>query len=139
MELIQGGKSDPPPLAKCAGAVVALGRMIVLVRPLSGKEEWLLPKGHIEGNESAQEAAIREVLEECGVTLNPDKMIPIMKTFLDAPTEKKEIEWFMTAGVALNTGSMSDKRGVGVFPPFVALAKLTYEDQRGVLAAALGE
>jgi 8-oxo-dGTP pyrophosphatase MutT (NUDIX family) len=30
--------------------------------------EWVLPKGHIEDGESAAEAAVREVLEESGVT-----------------------------------------------------------------------
>ncbi|GMA35773.1 hypothetical protein GCM10025876_19770 [Demequina litorisediminis] len=30
--------------------------------------EWCLPKGHIEGEETPEEAAIREVAEETGIT-----------------------------------------------------------------------
>lgn len=33
-----------------------------------GKLEWCLPKGHLEGDETPEEAAAREVQEEAGVT-----------------------------------------------------------------------
>lgn len=39
----------------------------LLVRPKSNVKEWLLPKGHIERDESSSEAAAREVREETGV------------------------------------------------------------------------
>lgn len=54
-----------------AGAVpVRRGRAgleILLVRPRSGAPEWLLPKGHIDPGESAEQAAVRELREEAGV------------------------------------------------------------------------
>ncbi len=34
----------------------------------TGEEKYVLPKGHIEGNESLEEAAIRETIEESGYT-----------------------------------------------------------------------
>ncbi|WP_084079513.1 NUDIX hydrolase [Demequina sp. NBRC 110057] len=37
-------------------------------RNRAGKLEWCLPKGHIEGVETPEEAAIREVAEETGIT-----------------------------------------------------------------------
>ena len=40
----------------------------LLVTARNQPGEWVLPKGHIEGGESAAEAAVREVLEEAGVT-----------------------------------------------------------------------
>ncbi|WP_084099924.1 NUDIX hydrolase [Demequina sp. NBRC 110051] len=36
-------------------------------RNRAGKLEWCLPKGHIEGKETPEEAAIREVAEETGI------------------------------------------------------------------------
>lgn len=36
-------------------------------RNRNGKLEWCLPKGHLEGDETAREAAVREVAEESGV------------------------------------------------------------------------
>ena len=40
----------------------------LLVTARNQPGEWVLPKGHIENGESAAEAAVREVLEEAGVT-----------------------------------------------------------------------
>ena len=37
-------------------------------RNRAGRLEWCLPKGHIEGEETPAEAAIREVAEETGIT-----------------------------------------------------------------------
>ncbi|TXR55977.1 NUDIX hydrolase [Quadrisphaera setariae] len=34
----------------------------------AGRLEWCLPKGHLEGAETPQEAAVREVAEETGIT-----------------------------------------------------------------------
>lgn len=39
----------------------------LITRPSNGREEWVLPKGHIEKSESPEEAAIREVAEEVGI------------------------------------------------------------------------
>lgn len=55
-----------------AGGVVirraggALEVLLVTARRSPG--EWVLPKGHIEKGETDREAAVREVLEESGVT-----------------------------------------------------------------------
>lgn len=34
----------------------------------AGRTEWCLPKGHLEGVETPEEAAVREVAEETGIT-----------------------------------------------------------------------
>ena len=39
----------------------------LLVRANSPSKEWVLPKGHIENGETAEQAAVREVTEESGV------------------------------------------------------------------------
>ena len=40
---------------------------MVLIRP-RGDQRWALPKGWVEKDESSQEAALREVREETGIT-----------------------------------------------------------------------
>ena len=53
------------------GVVVNEGRVIVIVpvkRDAHGRRVLGLPKGHPDGDESAEAAAIREVAEETGVT-----------------------------------------------------------------------
>ncbi|MBX6387717.1 MAG: NUDIX hydrolase [Frankia sp.] len=41
---------------------------LIARRDRRGRLLWSLPKGHVEGGETAEEAAIREVAEETGVT-----------------------------------------------------------------------
>lgn len=42
--------------------------------PYAGK--WAFPGGYVEEFESPQHAAARELLEEIGVTINPDDLVP---------------------------------------------------------------
>jgi len=61
--------SDPP-YTHAGGLVVrARGDSVdaLLVRPSTGEEVWVLPKGHIETGETTEQAAVREVAEEAGV------------------------------------------------------------------------
>jgi 8-oxo-dGTP pyrophosphatase MutT (NUDIX family) len=41
--------------------------LFLLVTASGHKDEWVLPKGHIDGTETPEEAAVREVEEESGV------------------------------------------------------------------------
>ncbi|HKG52513.1 MAG TPA: NUDIX hydrolase [Actinomycetales bacterium] len=41
---------------------------LIARRNRSGRVEWCLPKGHPEGNETLEQAAVREVAEETGIT-----------------------------------------------------------------------
>ena len=41
---------------------------VIIRRNRSGRYEWCLPKGHLEGGETPEQAAVREVAEETGVT-----------------------------------------------------------------------
>ncbi len=46
------------------------GRAVAAViarRNRAGRLEWCLPKGHLEGEETAAEAAVREIAEETGI------------------------------------------------------------------------
>jgi len=47
---------DLPP---CAAVIARLNR--------AGRVEWCLPKGHLEGGETPEQAAIREIEEETGI------------------------------------------------------------------------
>lgn len=55
------------------GLVIAVrgGRAVTAViarRNRGGRLEWCLPKGHLEGSETAEEAAVREIAEETGIS-----------------------------------------------------------------------
>ena len=40
---------------------------VIARRNRSGRVEWCLPKGHLEGAETPEEAAVREIAEETGI------------------------------------------------------------------------
>jgi mutator protein MutT len=45
--------------------------LVLLVRAKKDPAHWIFPKGHIDSGETAEEAAVRELLEEAGVTGKP--------------------------------------------------------------------
>ncbi len=53
-------------LRDCAGGVVFHDDKVFLI--LNEKSEWVLPKGLIQSGENPQDAAIRRVFEEVGIT-----------------------------------------------------------------------
>jgi 8-oxo-dGTP pyrophosphatase MutT (NUDIX family) len=40
---------------------------VIARRNRAGRLEWCLPKGHLEGSETPEEAAVREIAEETGI------------------------------------------------------------------------
>jgi 8-oxo-dGTP pyrophosphatase MutT (NUDIX family) len=70
------GSGVPPPVAGdgefSAGGVVVDGDQVVVIVPIKraagGQRVLGLPKGHPDGDETAEQAARREVREETGVT-----------------------------------------------------------------------
>jgi ADP-ribose pyrophosphatase YjhB (NUDIX family) len=55
------------------GAVIREdGRMLAIRRPDNG--EWVLPGGIVELDKDPRDAVRREVLEESGVTVEPDQL-----------------------------------------------------------------
>ncbi len=41
---------------------------VIARRNRAGRLEWCLPKGHLEGEETPEQAAVREIAEETGIT-----------------------------------------------------------------------
>jgi 8-oxo-dGTP pyrophosphatase MutT (NUDIX family) len=53
-------------LDDCAGGLVFWKNKLVILQRFNGV--WLFPKGHIDPGETSEQAAVREVKEECGLT-----------------------------------------------------------------------
>jgi len=54
-----------------------------------------LPAGHLEGNETVKQAAMREVREEVGVELNPAELL--ISHVMHRMSDQERIDWFLTA------------------------------------------
>lgn len=124
-----------------AGGVVwrrlTTGLQFLLVRPAGPapeRDEWVLPKGHIERGEGPEEAALREVLEEAGAVadLGPRAGL-ITYTAKGArvscvfyamelrgqrePEERREVRW----------ATLEEVRALMPFPETVALVERVAE------------
>jgi 8-oxo-dGTP diphosphatase len=66
------------------GAIIIEGDRVVLVKrrhpPLAG--EWSIPGGVLEVGETVREAAVREALEETGLTVEPGDLLGIFDRVL---------------------------------------------------------
>jgi ADP-ribose pyrophosphatase YjhB (NUDIX family) len=95
-------------------------------------EEWLFPKGHLELLEEAANAAVREVLEETGVTARIINALEISTILLTRKTIT--VQYFLMEYVS--QGKSIETRRVGWFPYEKALELLTHEGNRKLLKDA---
>ena len=64
------------------GAVVYDGRLLLVRRAsLRGHGNWQLPGGYIEPDETIEEAVVREVLEEAGVTAEVEGVVGVRNRY----------------------------------------------------------
>jgi|CXWL01.1.fsa_nt_gi ADP-ribose pyrophosphatase YjhB (NUDIX family) len=92
-----------PKVTPCAGGIV-LGDSgtLVLVKRLGGDGSWLFPKGHVEENETLEQASRREIEEETGLTslellddLGVYRRPAIQKDGIENLLELKEIQMYL--------------------------------------------
>ncbi len=129
----------PQTTVRSAGGVVwrgiGRGREVMLVhRDRYG--DWTLPKGKLEPGEAVLAAAVREVLEETGVTAVPQLRLPTVEYLTGTPGELKSVD-FWSMRVVTDAGRESDHEVSEArwVPVGDAPAMLTYSHDRGVLRA----
>lgn len=126
------------PLVEQAGAVVyredSTGLRILLVRARRNPEDWIFPKGHVEADESADEAAVREAEEEAGVTGRVVSTVQPPVTFTQGD-RRVQVEYFLVEYEG--TVKSKERREHVWLPPPEALVRLSHESARTVLAQAL--
>jgi len=118
--------------------VVFYGGDILLLQKHGG--DWVLPKGHIEAGESASEAALREVLEETGISPSVvGTLKPTRYSFYAAGYERtKTVSWFlMEAADASGLRPERYFRCAEFVHPAEALRRLTFAADRELVQAAL--
>jgi 8-oxo-dGTP pyrophosphatase MutT (NUDIX family) len=135
--------SDPASEFSAGGVVVRGGDCIVIVptrRAADGSNVLALPKGHPDGDESAADAALREVREETGVdAVLVDKLGDIRYWYMRGGRRiAKVVSFFLLEYVS---GELEDHDHEVERAEWIALGeaarRLTYKGERDMAAAAL--
>jgi 8-oxo-dGTP pyrophosphatase MutT (NUDIX family) len=128
-----------------AGGVVfnAAGEVVVIVptrRAADGSRVLALPKGHPDGDESAAEAALREVREEAGVVAECVESLGQVKYWYQRGGRRiaKAVEFFLLDYVS---GDVADHdhevEAARWIPAEEAATTLTYDGERQMVRKAL--
>lgn len=83
-----------------AGGIVVKDNKVLLLYTTHGR--WVLPKGHVETDESLRQAAMREVLEEAGIQARIERKLGWVnyEFYFQGRNYKKKVLWFLMSEVA---------------------------------------
>ncbi len=98
-----------PQQVRAAGGVVVDedGRVCVVHRPRY--DDWSLPKGKLDGDESHREAAVREVHEETGLRCEITGDELAAETYEDRRGRTKTVRWWPMRVVAADPVTPNDE------------------------------
>ena len=115
-----------------AGVVVFKDDLVLIIKHKNGHIDF--PKGHVEGDETLEEAAIREVFEETGINCRIDSDEKFMITYSPKDGYIKDVYFFIGSYVS---GELRPQLEEVEYTKFVkideALKIITYDNSRGVL------
>ncbi|AFZ68632.1 NUDIX hydrolase [Deinococcus peraridilitoris] len=98
---------------------------------------WTFPKGHIDAGERDEDAAVREVLEETGVSARITARLSVTRYTNDRGTPR-EIHWFLMRALSSEAVLEAIFDEGGFYPPAQAVKLLSYPEDRDLLQEALG-
>ncbi|MBA2336274.1 MAG: NUDIX hydrolase [Acidimicrobiia bacterium] len=124
--------------ARGAGAVAhrhtKKGTRILLVhRPRYG--DWTLPKGHLEGGETYQEAALRELVEEAGVQGELGRLVGSIA--YRVKRKPKVIRYWLVEAGSIRFRTNAEVDEVLWTSPSKAMLRASHDNDRVVIAAAM--
>jgi 8-oxo-dGTP pyrophosphatase MutT (NUDIX family) len=127
---------------RSAGGLVVDGARILLISTQSGRR-WQLPKGHIEEGETPEQAAVREVREETGVSgriVAP--LSDVEYWFVERGTRRvhKRVDYFLLDYLSGTTADFDAREVSGAewFSWDEGIAKLSFDNERKVAMQARG-
>jgi 8-oxo-(d)GTP phosphatase len=128
-------------MIEAAGGVVlrdgADGREVLVVHRVR-YDDWSLPKGKLDPDETAEAAAVREVEEETGVTATLGQ--PLGSSHYEVNGRPKRVRWFrlhLVAGDPSQRPADAEVDRAAWWPVDVALAGLSYAHERRLLRSVL--
>jgi bis(5'-nucleosidyl)-tetraphosphatase len=105
-----------------------------------GAGHWDLPKGKIESGETKQEAALRELMEETGLTAHLDdsfeETIQYIFTDYDKKLAQKTAYFFVGQATSTQVKLSHEHTDFAWLPYKKALEQLTYDNAKNLLKKA---
>ena len=127
-----------PKIAVSAGGVIVKKEndsySILLLRDIRFPE-WYLAKGHVEPNETLEQAALREVAEEAGVHfVKIHSLLGTYERFVEKANEFKTIHYFLMSPTRTETPSAPDNKDVELkWFPLERLPVMYLAEQKDVI------
>ena len=87
---------------KSCGAIVYRkfhGNIELLLIKNQNGGHWSFPKGHVEGAETEEETAVREIMEETGISVNLDTSFRHVITYAPKKETTKDVVYFLARAV----------------------------------------
>lgn len=117
-----------------SGGVVFLENRVLILQYKDGS--WTFPKGHLEVGETEQDAAVREVLEEAGVSA--EIMGHIGEThYVNNRGEAREVHWFIMNAQSESVQLENTFMNGGFFVLERARELLSFPEDRDLLERAI--
>jgi 8-oxo-dGTP pyrophosphatase MutT (NUDIX family) len=125
----------PRHVQAAGGVILRDGKVCVIHRP--DYEDWSLPKGKLDGSETHEDAALREVHEETGLRCRLGAELS-PQDYVDRKGRPKTVRWW-AMGVLADEGltpshEVDERRWI---PVELAETFLTYEHDRELVREAL--
>lgn len=109
----------------------------LIVRPKNGKkDEWVLPKGHIEKDEHPSVAAVREVGEEAGVFAKIVAELPPISFSLKDSSQPTRIRFYLMRKIGEVTLPEKEERGIYWAPRDEAIRMLSFDESKALVRRA---
>jgi len=116
-----------------SGGVVFFENRVLILQYKDGT--WTFPKGHLEANETEQQAAVREVLEEAGVSAGILERIGETH-YTNNRGEDREVLWFTMSAESESVKLEDTFMNGGFFALERARELLSFPEDRDLLARA---
>jgi len=115
---------------------------VIARRNRAGRLEWCLPKGHLEGEETPEEAAVREIAEETGITGEIRTRLGVIDYWFSGDGRRvHKVHHFLLESVSGELTVEGDPDGEAEDVAWIALAdlgaRLSYPNERRLASDVL--